>query len=293
MDYKHGKWAKQIVQLQHDDGSWGYFHTLSNPSPKQPITTEQALRRLKVLGYTYADEPIRKAVSYMHNCLVGKNKLPDREEKLHNWNIFTELMLAAWITMFTGEDSAANNAAQKWAEIINAAFTYNEYSNDLYISSYRNVFGLNPRGGRLVDFVSFYQVSLLTNKLNKNIEKAYFKYLLEHETGIYYIYSKRLLDVPGKFQSKETSSYLRAIELLAKYQNPELKKELGFVLSWINKNKIGDNLWDTGKEIKDGIDLPLSDSWRNEKNRIEDCTYRIKRILNFLDTNNNRSNHRV
>ena len=40
MDYKNGKWAKKIIELQHDDGSWGYFHSLSNPTPKQPITTE-------------------------------------------------------------------------------------------------------------------------------------------------------------------------------------------------------------------------------------------------------------
>ena len=50
MDYKKGKWAGKITALQHDDGSWGYFHSLSNPTPKQPMTTEQALRRLMNLG---------------------------------------------------------------------------------------------------------------------------------------------------------------------------------------------------------------------------------------------------
>jgi hypothetical protein len=50
MNYKDGKWAKKIIELQHDDGSWGYFHTLSNPSSNQPMTTEQALRRLEILG---------------------------------------------------------------------------------------------------------------------------------------------------------------------------------------------------------------------------------------------------
>jgi hypothetical protein len=46
MDFKDGKWVKKILELQHKDGSWGYFHTLSKPTSKQPITTEQALRRL-------------------------------------------------------------------------------------------------------------------------------------------------------------------------------------------------------------------------------------------------------
>jgi hypothetical protein len=25
MDYKDGKWAKKILELQHEDGSWGNF----------------------------------------------------------------------------------------------------------------------------------------------------------------------------------------------------------------------------------------------------------------------------
>lgn len=70
--YKNSKWASEIISLQKDDGSWGYFHSLSNPSKQNRITTEQALRRLERLGFTINDEPIYKAVSYMQDCLVGK-----------------------------------------------------------------------------------------------------------------------------------------------------------------------------------------------------------------------------
>jgi hypothetical protein len=84
MSYKDGKWAKKIISLQHDDGSWGYFHSLSNPIPQRPMTTEQALRRLDILGFTIDDKPIKNAVKYMNDCLIGKNKIPDCEEKIHN-----------------------------------------------------------------------------------------------------------------------------------------------------------------------------------------------------------------
>ncbi len=84
MNFKTGKWAEKIIELQHNDGSWGYFHTLSNPTPKQPITTEQALRRLEILGFSIEDKPIQKALNYLNNCLIGKSKIPDREEKTHN-----------------------------------------------------------------------------------------------------------------------------------------------------------------------------------------------------------------
>jgi len=76
-DYKNSKWASEILNLQNEDGLWGYFHTLSEPS-KTPITTEQALRRLFILGYSIIDEPIQKCVSYMNDCLLGKKQMPDR-----------------------------------------------------------------------------------------------------------------------------------------------------------------------------------------------------------------------
>jgi hypothetical protein len=96
-DYRNSKWAAEIIELQKDDGSWGYFHTLSNPSKRNKITTEQAIRRLEILGYTINDKPIAKVVSYMQDCLTMKKELPDRREKVHNWDIFTSLMLSTWI----------------------------------------------------------------------------------------------------------------------------------------------------------------------------------------------------
>ncbi|HCC36259.1 MAG TPA: hypothetical protein DEQ14_00830 [Treponema sp.] len=38
-----------------------------------------------------------------------------------------------------------------------------------------------------------------------------------------------------------------------------------------------------GKESKDAISFPLSDSWRMEKDRINDCTYRIKKLLERIN----------
>jgi len=285
MDYKDGKWAKRIIKLQHKDGSWGFFHSLSNPTKEQPITTEQALRRLEILGFTIDDKPIKKAVNYMNDCLTGKNRIPDREEKTHNWNVFVSLILSAWIRIFTKDNEAANDITGKWCEIINISFANNNYDHKIYVNKYETIFKiqLNPKAGRLVDFVNFYPVSLLTNALDKKIEPMYFKYILEHDCGIYYIYDKKLADVPKIFQSKITSNYLRAIELLAKYDNPECKKQLKFIVKWLKENMTKDGEWDMGKESKDGINFPLSDSWRTEENRIKDCTYRVKICIDNIN----------
>ncbi len=108
--WKDGKWAREILSLQRPDGLWGFFHTLSDPGRKT-ITTEQALRRLRVLGFTIQDEPVRRAVFGLNGYLSGRLAMPDRVEKTPDWPVYQQLMPAAWIRLFTGEDDLANRVA--------------------------------------------------------------------------------------------------------------------------------------------------------------------------------------
>jgi len=284
-DYKASKWADRIISLQEPDGSWGYFHTLSSSAGRHGITTEQALRRLQILGYTVEDEPVRKSVEYLHDCLEGKRQIPDRREKLHDWDIFTALMFSTWIRRFTSEDTLANNTAGKWAEVISLAFAGGTYDHGSYTSAYKRVFGITPRGGRIVDFVTFYQVSVPAGLLGKDIESAMFDYVLEHTPGIYYIYEGRLSLLPERFDSKQTSRYLGAIELLSGYESPACKEKLCFVGEWLKQNKGPDGMWDMGPVVKDGMYFPLSDSWRSNEARKQDCTYRIEKLLGRIEIN--------
>ncbi len=277
-DYKNSKWASEIIDLQKDDGSWGYFHTLSNPSKSNRITTEQALRRLEILGYTINDKPIIKAVSYMHDCLVGKKTIPDRREKLHNWEIFTALMLSTWIRRFTKDDDYANDVGKQWAEILSHAFNNGVYDHNLYINIYKKVHGLAPGGGRLLDIANFYHFSLVADLLDDKTALALIDYILQKQSGIYYIYDKQLSILPQAFKSKEASRYLAAIELLAEYRNPGCKEKLMFVVEWLNINKEPEGYWDMGTKVKDRVWFPLSDSWRKKELRIKDCTYRISKL---------------
>jgi ribosomal-protein-alanine N-acetyltransferase len=141
--YKNSKWSKEIIALQNEDGLWGYFHTLSDPS-KNPITTEQALRRLQILGYTIDDACIQKTVQYMHDCLIGKKDMPDRREKTHDWDIFTQLMLSTWIRRFTKDDSrdaferwTSSNDSEFWEPAHKSIEETEEIINE-YVENYKN-----------------------------------------------------------------------------------------------------------------------------------------------------------
>jgi|LAHS01.1.fsa_nt_gb hypothetical protein len=284
MTYKNSKWAKEILSLQYDEGMWGYFHTLSEPH-KHPITTEQALRRLQILGYNLNDESIQKAVEYMSDCLIGSKHIPDRREKTHDWDIFTNLMLATWIRRFTDKNEKANQTADTWASIITYAFSSGSFSYMDYVSAYKNVFGTKPHGGRLIDFNDFYHVSLIADRLNRETEAMVFDYILNHKDGIYYIYDRQIWNeftnvLPDNFASKLASRYIGAIELLSKYRNNLYK--LKFAAEWIENNRNVNGKWDMGSSANDKVYFPLSDSWQRKNVREADCTYRIQNLLNSI-----------
>ena len=277
--HKEGKWAKQIIALQESDGKWGYFHSLSQ-FYNAPMTTEQALGRLERLGYTMEDECIQKAVAYMDDCLTGKNTIPDRREKVHDWNIFTSLILATRIRRFTNDNPNANKVAKQWASVVSSAFTSGTYNRDEYVAAYYDILGMKPNGGRLIDFVNFYPISLLSDCLDEQTECAMMQYVLDRDDGIYYIYDNKLVILPPSFESKNASRYLAAMELLAKYKYA--KQQLTFVADWLNANRNENGRWDMGKSVNDKVYFPLSDDWRKKETREADCTERIEKLLNEL-----------
>jgi len=275
------RWVKQILDLQHEDGSWGCFHTLSQPTKAQPITTEQALRRLRILGMTKDDEPIARAITYMEHNLKQPQPTVFHEKK-HDSKTYGDLMLATWIRLFDPENEAALVIAKKWANIITSAFQSGTYSNENYIAAYEKEFvKLNPKAGCLADFVVFYQLALLPGLLEHKVESAMLDYVLSHSRGIVYIYNSPANILPEEFPSKRASWYLAAIELLAAYVSAPEK--LRFVAKWLLDNRDTDGMWDMGSAVKDGIHFPLSDSWRKSEDRKRDCTMRVQKLLKALE----------
>lgn len=294
--YKEGKWAKEILALQNEDGKWGCFHSLAK-SYGAPMTTEQALRRLQRLGFTMEDECIRRAVKYMSDCLTGEKEIPDYREKFHDWDVFTKLMLSTWIRRFTPANADANRVAENWAAVVSAGFedcsdvsAENQglhgiyrcagFNQKRYEEAYRDI--LNPTHGTLLGFGNFYHVSLLAGCLADGTEEAYFDNILAG--GIYYVYEHPLMELPESFESRAASRYLAAMELLAGYRCAGRKLE--FFVDWLEANRREDGTWDMGKNARDQVYFPLADSWRKAETRISDCTWRITGFLDRLESRN-------
>lgn len=273
-NYRNGKWANQIISMQHPGGSWGCFHTLRVDSDT-PMTTEMALLRLELLGYTAEDECIRRAIIHMES-LLHTGELPEGKEKMSDFETFVDLIVAARIRRFTDRCESANEIAGKWARVITKAFSSGTYSQADYNACYMQVFGRKPKGGRLTDFVNFYQLSILPGMLDRQTESLMLDYVLSHENGIYYVYESEINIVPDEFQSKKASRYLAAIELLTRYESG--KNKLSFAYDWLKANQQADGTWDMGVAAKDGVYFPLSDRW-DKTTRITDSTYRISKLF--------------
>jgi hypothetical protein len=276
------KWVQEIVNLQREDGSWGFFHTLSQPTKKQPMTTEQALRRLRILGLTKDDECVRRALEYVDKCISGESSIPDRAEVKPDWGLFVETMLATWLKIYIPDHKQALAAASRWAQVVEDTFAPGFYDQNTYERAYRNA--LHPKGKDVwyfKSFVNFYPMMLLSNMLTPKTESRMLDFVISYPTGIYYITGKPLNELPKDFTAREATYYLAAIEILADYRLAGSK--LGFVVEWLKKHQDKNGKWDMGVKVKDSIYFPLSDSWRKPEDRKRDSTDRITKLIRKLE----------
>ena len=270
--------VQKVINEQWEDGSWGRFHSL-NTSSKAQYTTESALRRLLILGLDKDDFPVKKALDYLRKYLKRELDLRDYKEKKHDWNLLTRLFVAVWILKIDPLDSLAQAIAIDWAKVINSAFVGNEYNHEAYLETYKEVH--NPEKNKQIwGFQNFYLISLLPGYLSVDVEIKLLDYLLNSDKGIYYIYDKKLRDLPEKFCSKQSLRFIYAYDLLSEY--PRFKEISQAFTDWIFNNISENELWDFSPTAKDGIHLPLSSSWRNPQNRIIDSTLFILKVLEKL-----------
>jgi len=273
-------WAKKIISAQNSDGSWGFFHTMCSISDSKKITTEQALRRLKNLGFTKEDKVISKALSYIQKCLEGTVAIPDRREKFRDWDVFFSFIFSAWLKLFDAQTKQSEKICLKLGSVIEKAFGKKVFNIDIYLSEFKKEFGVKPHNARNFDFVSFYQIVLLKDILTQKTEQLMLEYILNKDNGIYYIYNKKLSQLPAEFKSLQTVRYMDAVELIAEYRYSS--DCLVFVSDWLKHHVEEDGFWDLGAKAKDNISFPISDSWRSPNSRKKDCTARVTRLLRMI-----------
>lgn len=260
---------EDLINYQKEDGSFGPFHSMSKNSQ---ITTEKALNRFFYLGLDKNNPIVEKTLSYVRKCFHGDLEIPDRKEKVMQWNVFEKLMFGTWLVIFKKEDEDVRKLQSIWRDLIKESISEGKFNLDLYKTNYQRAFGRLKAGQRVIDPTSFYMVNFLRNQLDDYTSMAYFEYVMEK--GIYYIYDKNLHDLPKVFDHKNTIYYLIAISLAAPYTRD--KGSLNFVKEWLLNNQAQDGLWHMKNLKSDGIIFPTSSSWRAKESKLNDINNFIK-----------------
>ena len=270
----------KITGLQFDDGSWDTFHTLSSGS-KTGITTENAIRRLIILGLGKGDAPVEKAFAYLERYLKKETDYRDGKEKLTDWNEINELFTAAWMLEIDDESLIAGKIADRWAELISQCFSSGSFYFPNYAKAFERIFDVKP-GKRVWDIESFHLAAVMKGRLTADTEERFIDYMLTNDKGMYYVSGRdALAKLPQNFQSRETSRFLYAHTVLSRYQS--YKKKCAYVVDWLLENRVEDGMWDFGARANDGVFLPYSESWRNPLNRKIDSTLAVLKCLRNME----------
>ncbi len=256
------------------------FHSLAEPRGAL-LSTEQALRRLYVLGFTKEDEPIRRTLDTLSACLRGERKIDASWEKGIDWAMFEPLMLAAWVRRFDPENPEALALGRRWARVAEAAFASGTLDASAWNAAYEQEFHRKERHPHPLGLWAFYHGMLLPGLLTEPAERALLHHLLTRPDGMYYIDPKPLMPPPAECSGRDTSRWLAALEVLSAW--PTAPEALAFAAAWLRLSRRPDGTWDLGAGANDKVYLPLSDSWRREEARRADCTLRIERLLDRLE----------
>lgn len=277
-DITHSRLVSELAAAQHPDGSWGRFYTRNKNVRFAARTTETALIRANALGLDASHPMVRQAIGYLERVLEGEAVWPDREDPTLDFPLSVQMVTAARLRQFVPDHSLALREAYRWRDLVAVSFSEDGFDDLQYLERGEALFGQPmPQDPRML--FSQYSLILLRGLLPEEAEINLIRYMTGYTRGIYLITNRSLRYKPLSFVSRETLRYIRALELLGCYRGAEdLMKD---AIEWLWDQRGHDGMWDLGPAGRDGLDLPLSESWRRGQRPV-DCTVRMLILLQRL-----------
>jgi len=283
------RWVRELAAEQWADGSWGAFHS-ENTRRKQIIpTTEAGIDRALALGLENTHLILVKAKNYLVGILQGQIAFPDRPEKNNRWATGARLFTAATLAHIEPDHPELAHDRQLWTQIALRAFQAGIYDEDDEARAHVELTGASVKGSYL-RLRGKYQLTLLGSipgGLPPDVERALLAWLWQLPDGLGYLSVPLYLptaDRPGVIDR-----WLASHELLGQYF-PQWASSAAPAVDWLLAKQQPDGFWDFGPRPAARVNLPLSDSCRERKNRKIDWTVRVLTILKrYADENANRS----
>jgi hypothetical protein len=281
-----------VASSQDPDGLWGQFHTQNTKIKTVFPTTEVALRRCLAIGLSKEDEVLGKLLDWIVACNNDEVKFPDRDEVTNSWmDIGVRWSTFGSIALIDPMHPSLDRAWEKWAHLVNGTFSSGQFNQDDHTKAFLRlaVNELTNRQMKLLSNMNFigmrYCVEILgatANRLPKEIERAYVKWLLTRDEGIYYICGRHY-DTAPDMDEREFLSWLNVHQVVSGFDSWQDYADK--VLHDIRNYSGPDGLWQPtrGAKVLSRLKMhsmhQLSENWREPDNVKIDFSIRI---LSFL-----------
>lgn len=267
----------KAVESQNERGFWVPFHGYS----------EGMIRRLLAIGLDKEHVCLKNTSEYLVKMLRGKESFDQYEKQDHpNWypKMFVPLICASMLSLIEPEHEILNEHRKIWAHFAQIAFADGSYNREADIKEQSMHFGFSTQ--RAITPFNYFVLLLLApvndkTFLTSEIDKALVDFCINEADALGYVYNNSIgkcipIDTQRR-DSRDFCHWIRALSIISQYKVYEQYKDKynQWVLGQQNKN----GFWELPKRYN-LHNMPLSDSWRKQKNRTIDSTIIMLRFLN-------------
>lgn len=269
-------YVRELSQSQEDDGSWGRFYSRNKAVKFAGKTTETALIRAVSLGMDKNHPTIGRLIKYLESVLLGSASWPDRPEVTLEWPVGIKLVTAACLNLIDPGNETVKPIADLWQGILQVTLADGFLDEARFQEMFEDNFHQLPNNGSSL-IRSGYILMLLRDRIPYDLEVRLTNHLINHARGIFLVNNRSLNHFPLEFPSRESLRFIAALDLLSYFPSASNLLEQAYEWLWDQKNSEG--FWDFGQLGRDGLHLPLSQSWRVHQARETDCSIRILTIM--------------
>ena len=266
-----------LAKEQGEDGGWGAFHSRSTKRRQLIPSTEVGVERGLALGLDESDPILEKAAGYILKIMTGELDFPDYHEKNDRWNTGMRLFLASTLSLIQPGHPILNRDRELWRSITRRTFESGKYSEGSEIKAHAELTGATVKNSYLV-LNNRYTLNILGSRpgiLSAELESALLGWLWERPDGIGYLGIPLNREPPLK--TGPLVRWLSSLALLARTFPTSIRFARPSI-EWLWAHQ-QDGTWDFGPRPSSVSFMPLSDNWRERKDRKFDWTTRVLILL--------------
>jgi hypothetical protein len=281
-DLKLSRCIQELAAEQWADGGWGAFHSRSTSLKQKIASTEAGVERALALGLDASHPILNRASAYILKIMQGEIPFPDYAEKNNRWQTGVRLFLASTLSLIQPGHPVLNDDRVLWREIARRTYKSGAYSAEDEIKAHVELTGAAVKDSYLV-LNNRYQLNILGSipgTISTQLEESFLHWLWEKPGGIGYL-GISLNHAPAQ-KAGSIDRWLASLEMLARLF-PSWVHFAPASIDWLWNQRDPQGYWDFGTRPASTTCLPLSDSWRERRDRRFDWTTRILVLLRQYD----------